>query len=218
MNPIKVAIADDHHLIAEGISNMLRYHTEIELTANYADGASLMKGLETIQPDILLLDIQMPGLQGDEIAKIIKTTYPGIGIIVLTSFDNIFYIRNMLQKNKVAGYLLKNTTKEALIEAITMVYQGATYVDKAVEKILREDEQIIERQKALGSLLTKRESEILQLIAQNYTSAEIAAQLFISKRTVEHHRESIFNKLDVKKVSALVKKATELNLIPPINS
>lgn len=214
MSPIKVAIADDHPLIAEGISNMLRYQEDIELIATYPDGDALMKGLTAIQPDILLLDIQMPGLQGDDIAKIIKANYPDIGIIVLTSFDNIFYIRNMLQ-HKVGGYLLKNTRKDELITAINMVYQGATYIDKAVAKILQEDEQIIKRQKALGSLLTKRESEILQLIAQNYTSVEIAEQLFISKRTVEHHRESIFNKMDVKKVSTLIKKAMELNLIPP---
>lgn len=214
MNPIKIAIADDHRLIAEGIANMLRYNTEIEVVAFYPNGEAVLEGITRIAPDILLLDIQMPELQGDEIAKILKKNNPELKIIVLTSFDNIFYIKNMLQYN-IEGYLLKDIEKPELVEAITLVYQGATYLDKRVEKILREDEKVIARQKTMGSVLTNRETEILQLIVQGHTSAEIAEKLFISKRTAEHHRAAIFNKLDVKQVSTLIQKATQLNLIPP---
>jgi len=209
---IKVAIADDHSLIAEGVRNMLRYSSEIDVVASWPDGKKLLEGLQTIVPDVLLLDIAMPGQQGDELAGIIAQQYPRLKIIVLTSTDNIFHIRNMLQYN-VAGYLLKHTGKEVLAEAIQVVHNGGQYLDETVSVRLQEDERNLQRQKEAGTLLTRREREILQLIADNHTGTEIAELLHLSKRTVEHHRESILAKLDVKKVSALVKKAAELNLI-----
>ncbi len=208
----KIIIVDDHSLIAEGVSNMLRYNSEIEVVATYTSGKDLLKGLEQIMPDIVLMDINMPEMQGDELAAIIKPKYPEVKIIALTSFENIFYIKTMLQ-HKIEGYILKNITREALADAITFVHNGGIYIDEAVQKLIREDETIAKRQKAIGSMLTKREKEILQLLAANHTSAEIAEKLFLSKRTVEHHRESILSKLDVKKTSALIQKAIDLNLI-----
>lgn len=210
--PIKVAIADDHSLIAEGIANMLRYNAGIELVGAFPDGPSLLEGLDKIAPDILLLDIQMPGMQGDEIAAILKRRYPGLKIIALTSFDTMFHIKRMMQC-AIEGYLLKHIRREELTEALVHVYQGGTYLDAAVSRLLDEDIILMKRQKAMGAELTKREKEIVALIARNYTSAEISALLFISKRTVEHHRESIFSKLEVKKTSALIQKATQLGLI-----
>ncbi|WP_118973968.1 response regulator [Taibaiella koreensis] len=210
--PIRIAIADDHHLISEGIANMLRYSADIELVGAFPDGPALFEGLELVQPDVLLLDIQMPGMQGDEIAAVLKRCFPRLKIIALTSFDTLFHIRRMMQQG-IEGYLLKHIRRESLVEAITLVFGGGTYLDEAVSKLIDEDDQLQRRQKAMGTLLTKREKEILVLIAANHTSSEIAVQLFISKRTVEHHRESIFAKLEVKKVSALVQKAVQLGLI-----
>ncbi len=210
---IKIAIADDHSLIAEGIKNMLRYSSDMEVIASYPNGATLLAGISLIRPDVLLLDIAMPGRQGDELAAIISEQYPEIKMIVLTSTDNIFHIRNMLQYKNVAGYLLKDTGKETLEDAIKIVYHGGQYLGTAIARRIREDEENLQRQKEAGRLLTKREKEILQLIIDNHTSAEIAEILHLSRRTVEHHRESIFSKLDVKKTSALVKKALELNLV-----
>lgn len=209
---IKIIIVDDHSLIAEGVSNMLRYNSEIEVVATYTSGKDLLKGLEQIMPNIVLMDINMPEMQGDELAAIIKPKYPDLKIIALTSFDNIFYIKTMLQ-HKIEGYILKSITREALVDAITFVNSGGVYIEETVQKLIREDETIAKRQKAIGSMLTKREKEILQLLAANHTSAEIAEKLFLSKRTVEHHRESILSKLDVKKTSALIQRAMELNLI-----
>ncbi len=209
---IRISIADDHGLIAEGVANMLRYNAEMEVVATYPNGITLLEGLKFIMPDILLLDIQMPDKQGDELAAIIKKQYPGLKIIALTSFDTIFYIKSMLQ-HKVEGYLLKHVSREVMIEAIIQVYAGGTYLDETVSKLVQEDEAIVKRQKEMGRLLTKREKEILQLIANNFTSNEIAEKLFISKRTVDHHRESILAKLDVKRTSALIQKAIELNLL-----
>ncbi len=209
---IKIAIADDHSLIAEGVSNMLRYSSDIEVVATYPNGKLLLSGLEKIVPDILLLDIHMPDKQGDELAPVIKKKYPAVKIIALTSFDNIFYIKSMLQ-HKIEGYLLKHVSRETLIEAIKTVFNGGTFLEESVRAQIKQDEEITKRQKEMGTALTKREKEILKLIAGSYTSSEIAEMLFLSKRTVDHHRESIMSKLDVKKTSALVKKAAEMGLI-----
>lgn len=209
---IKVAIADDHQLIAEGVGHMLRYSNDIELIASYSNGLQLLEGLKKITPDVLLLDINMPDKQGGELADIIKAKYTSIKIIVLTSFDSIFHIKNIRQ-HEIDGYLLKSVTSEVLQDAIKCVYNGGHYLDATVEKLLKEDAIITERQKVMGTLLTKREKEILQLIANNHTSAAIADMLFLSKRTIEHHRESILSKLDVKKSAELIMKARTLGLI-----
>ncbi len=212
MTKIKLMIVDDHDLITDGVLNMMRDNKEMEVIASYSDGASLLEGLKTTQPDILLLDINMQGMKGGEVAAKVKKEYPKMKIIVLTSFDNIFHIKSMLQHN-IEGYILKHVKKQELTDAIKLVYNGDSYIFSDVAKILREDEQIIKRQKAIGAMLTNRELEVLQLIAQNYTNVEIAEKLVISKRTVEHHRESIFNKLEVKKPSEMIRKAKELNFL-----
>ncbi len=209
---IKIAIADDHRLIAEGVQNMLRYSSEVEVVAIYPDGNALLEGMERVQPDVLLLDIGMPGMQGDELAGIIKQQYPAVKIIVLTNQDNIFYIKNMLQQG-VNGYVLKHVEKEQLLQAVKSVYAGEEYIDGLVLDRIEEDEEEQKRVAENASLLSGREKEVLQLIADNYTTNEIAEKLFLSRRTVEHHRESILSKLDVKGTLALVRKATELGLI-----
>ena len=209
---IKVAIVDDHNLIAEGVSNMLRYNAEMEIIAAYPDGKSLLESLPERMPDVLLLDINMPGMPGDELAAILKRQYPAIRIIALTSFDNIFYIKNMLQQ-KIDGYLLKHVSRDMLMEAIRIVYEGGTYLDETVSRQIQRDQEITKRQKEAGTLLTKREKEILQLLAEGHTGSEIAEKLFLSKRTVEHHRESVLAKLDCKKISLLIVKAKELGLL-----
>lgn len=213
---IKIVIADDHRLIAEGIQNMIRYSSEMEIIGIYPNGSALLEALQVVQPDILLLDICMPGQQGDEIASIVKDKYPDIKILVLTSFDSIFFIRDMVEKN-VHGYILKDIGQQELAHAIQTIYQGGTYFDKRVIQQMERDTKIKERQKATGSALTKREEEVLNLIAENYTNVEIGEKLFLSRRTIEHIRESLFSKMSVKKPSELIKKAKELNAIRRID-
>ncbi len=209
---IKVAIADDHQLITEGLQNMLRYNDEIEVIATYANGAQLLKGISTIEPDILLLDIVMPGQRGDELAKIIMHDFPSVKIIALTNLDNIYYIKSMVQLG-VSGYLLKDIRRESLSDAILKVYKGEEYWDSVVREKLQMEHREIKKQAAYGSLLTRREKEVLQLIAENTTSKEIADKLHLSKRTIDRHRASMLSKMDVKNVSALLKKAIELGII-----
>lgn len=205
-------ITDDHPLVTEGLQNMLRYSTEMEVIGTYESGADLLQSLSRIQPDILLLDIHMPGGNGDEIARIIKRDYPLLPIIALTNMDNIYYIKSMLQQG-VSGYLLKNIKREKLLQAIKTVYDGGTYLDNVVKEKIAEEKENIKKQTAYGSTLTRREMDVLKLIAENNTSKEIADKLHLSKRTIDHHRESILSKMEVKNVSALVKKAIEMGLI-----
>lgn len=209
---IKIAIADDHHLIAEGIQNMLRYSSEMEVVACYANGETLMKGLKEICPDVLLLDIQMPGKQGDELAEMIRHTYPGIKILVLTNQDNYFYINSMLQQG-VDGYVLKNIQKTELVSAIISVYSGNKYFDPIIFDRIEEEERERKRIEANAAKLSRRENEILKLMAQDMTATEIADQLHLSRRTIEHHRESILSKLDVKSTLAMVRKAKDMGLL-----
>jgi len=209
---IKVAIADDHSLISEGLRQMLQYSSEIEIIGTYYNGEELLKGLRLIQPDVLLLDISMPGQPGDELAHIIGQQYPRVHIIALTNLDNIYYIKSMLQQG-VLGYVLKNVRREQLVTAIKTVYMGQQYLDPVVRERIAEERVAITRQTAHGSILTRREKDVLKLIAENNTSKEIAEKLHLSKRTIDHHRESILSKMEVKNVSALVKKAIELGLI-----
>jgi len=209
---IRIAIADDHHLIMEGVQNMLRYSAEMEVVGGYADAESLLKGLEKTCPDVLLLDIGLPDRQGDELAEIIKMNYPEIKILVLTNQDNYFYINSMLQQG-VDGYVLKNIQKWELLSAIKSVYTGKKYFDTIIFDRIEEEERERRRIEHNASKLSRRENEILRLLAQDLSIGDIARQLYLSKRTIEHHKESIFAKLGVKSTLALVMKAKELGLM-----
>lgn len=206
---IRIAIADDHPMIVDGLQNMLAGTPCIVLTATYSNGAQLLKGLQNDVPDVLLLDIQMPGKTGDELAAIILKKHPEIRIIALTNFDSALYVGNML-RNGALGYLLKTTDKHTLIEAIEAVYEGRQYLDVAIR-----DKAGHTKQKSgfISQMsLTLREKQILQQIVNGSTSQEIAASLFLSLKTIENYRSRIFLKLDVKNVAELVKKALQMGL------
>lgn len=212
MKEIKIVIADDHPLITEGLKNMLNEQSNIKIVNIFHDGESLLESVKGLNADVLLLDINMPGMQGDDVAREVLKHFPAMSIIVLTNLDNIYYINNMLQIG-VRGYILKNIGSEALIQAIETVYSGGKYLDVVVQERMSEINTQLKKQQNLGNMLTRREKEVLQLIAENNTSKEIAEKLHLSKRTIDHHRESILAKMDVKNVSALVKKAIELGML-----
>lgn len=212
MSTISIAIVDDHFLLSIGIKTIIEENEKMSIHGIYHNGSSLLKSLNHHSPDIILLDINMPDLKGDEVAKSIKAKYPEIKIIALTSYDNVYHIKNMLKQN-IDGYLLKSIQTSDLIDAIQIVYNGGKFLDKNVEDILNENEKLEKKQKVTGAVLTKRELEVLELISKSYTSGEIAETLFISKRTVEHHRESIYQKLKVQKVSDLIHQARNMGII-----
>jgi DNA-binding NarL/FixJ family response regulator len=209
---IKIAIADDHPMIIKGLQNMLSAYPDIALTGTYPDGDALWKGLAEQVPDILLLDIQMPGKTGDQLTPSILKQYPELKIIILTNFDSALYVSNVL-RHGVKGYLLKSTEEKVLIHAIETVYNGGEYVEPSMESKLRELSAVRKRTASLKSTLTPREKEILRMIVNGDTSPEIAERLFLSLHTVENYRISILIKLDVKNTAALVKKALQLGLV-----
>ncbi len=211
---IKVAITDDHQLIAEGLKTMLCDASGIEVIAHYPSGDALLKGFRTQVPDVLLLDISLPDRQGDELAGIIKAQYPEVKILVLTNQDSFHHINLMMQQN-VDGYVLKSIVKDDLTGSIHKVYAGEKCFDTIVYERIDEEEEKRMQDQANVTLLTRREQEILHLIAQNLTNREIAKKLYLSKRTVEHHRENIIDKLEVKGMGIfwLLKKAEALKLL-----
>ncbi len=212
MNKIDIAIVDDHPLIQKGLQDMFRYLDRFNLVAGYKDGASLLEGLKHRQPHILLLDIHLPDHSGETLARIIAKSYPSVGIIALTNLDNVYYIRSMF-KAGVSGYVLKTASEEVIVEAIEKVHAGEQFLEAKLKELVLQatlSEGSSQRQPHL--LLTKREQEVLQMIASNLTSREIAETLFLSKRTIDHHRNNLLLKLDVKNTAALIAKAIKLGL------
>ncbi len=212
--PITIAITDDHRLVIMGAENMLRSFTDVMVTATYNSGAALLEGLKKEQPDVLLLDIMIPDINGKDLAEIIKEKYPDIRMIALTSLDAPSHVNGMMRRGCL-GYLLKNTDPETMIQAIHTVYAGKEFLDPVIKEQLVQS--ILKEQKLHPMetipVLSQREKEVLQLIVQEYTSQQIADKLFISLRTVESHRFSIFQKLDVKNMVGLVKVAIQMGLV-----
>ncbi|WP_118976241.1 response regulator [Taibaiella koreensis] len=208
---IHIAIADDHPMIIDGLQNILPGYPDIILKGSYKNGNALLEGMETARPDVLLLDIQMPDLTGDELAPVLLKRYPGLKILVLTNFDSALYANNMFKRG-AHGYLLKTAENSTLVEAIRTVYEGGRYLQDSMKEKIRQ--MSIRDQKASfsKSTLTPRELEILQLIVNGYSAPQIAEQCFLSLRTVVNYRTSIMLKLDVNNTAMLVKKALTTGL------
>ena len=207
---IGISIADDHPIVLQGLEKILSPCKEVELLDTCCNGELLLQCLRKRQPDVLLLDIQMPGQEGDELAAIITAQYPQIKILALTNLNQTFHVRNMFLKG-AKGYLLKSAGQATLIKAIETVQDGRQYIDEALrEEMLYE---MVEMRASGIPPLTQREKEILELIAGELTSQQIAKKLFISLSTVENHRINILFKLNVKNSVGLVRKALQLGII-----
>lgn len=209
---IKIAIADDHPLVITGLQHMLSNVPDMEVTGCYANGRELLEGLAKKRADVVLLDIQMQEMTGDEAAEVISERFPNVKMLALTNLDNVYYIKNMLRKG-VLGYLLKTTQEETLIKAIRTVHGGEQFLEPVLKARVLEDTLASKRDMAVTPILSRREKEILQFIAQDLTSHEIAERLSISKRTIDNHRTSLLMKLGAKTGAAMVKKAIQLGLI-----
>lgn len=208
---IKIAIADDHPMIIDGVQNMLHRYPHITLTHTYSNGTQLLQGLQSDMPDILILDIQMPDKTGDELVPIILKKYPDLRILILTNFDSVLYAYNMFKRG-AHGYLLKTAEKELIINAIEAIYNGDEYIETSMKEKLHQLKARIKQTVFSKSSLTPREKEILQLIIDGDTCPEISQKLFLSLSTVINYRTSIMLKLDVKNTATLVKKAFKLGL------
>lgn len=193
-------------MIVEGIRSLLQNQENIEWMGHAMNAASCMAFFQNQQPDVLLLDINLPDKSGIDLCKEIKAKYPATYIIGLSSFNQLSFIEKMIA-NGASGYVLKNATQEELIDAIESVMNGEVFMSNEVAHILkkREDSKI--------PVITRREKEVLGLIADGLTNNAIAEKLFISTTTVDTHRKSLLAKFEVKNTATLIRLAVQFQFI-----
>lgn len=210
---IKIIIADDHQMFIDGIKSLLGNEADMKVTGEALNGKEVLALLEKEPADLVLLDVNMPEMDGIEATKLIRKQHPTVKILMLTMYNKHEFIFGLVNAG-ANGYILKNTGKAELTEAIRTVYAGKTYYSKEVtETILQNFSKKPAEQKIEVAQLTEREKDVLRLIAQEYNTQEIAAQLFISANTVETHRKNLLSKINAKNVAGLVKFAVQTGLI-----
>ena len=200
-----IFIVDDHYMVIEGIRSLLQNEKGIEWLGHATNAMSCLAFLKRQQPDIILMDVNLPDKSGIDLCKEVKELYPAVFVLGLSTFNQQPIIRNMVD-NGASGYVLKNATKKELLEAINMVLKGNTYFSMEAVQSLRESN-------VQPPVITRREKEVLQLIADGLTNAEISEKLFISIPTVNTHRKSLLEKFEVKNTAMLIGKAIKMELI-----
>lgn len=212
MGVTKVYIVDDHQMLIDGLKALLNGESHISVIGQNTLPKIAAKEIININPDIVLTDINMPEMDGIELTKEIKKHNPNIKVIALSMFGERETISEMLRAG-VSAYILKNTGKQELLNAIDKVSNGGTFFSDEVSDEMSKP--------STGSFtkeitLSLREIEVVELIAKEYTNAQIAEALFISERTVETHRKNIFRKTDTKGVIGLLKYCVEKKIIKPL--
>ncbi len=210
MNTIRLVLADDHPLIRAGFKSMLDKNERFEIVGEAENGKELMDLINNLVPDVILADINMPIINGLVALEKIKMQYPAIKFIILTMHEEREYVINAL-KIGAEGYLLKNIERFELERAIIAVYEGGKYFSPVVTSILA-DVAIKPELPELGEI-SPREKEVLELVAQGYSTKLIADKLGIGIRTVESHRINMLKKMKVSNSAELIRKAIELKII-----
>ncbi len=199
-----VYIVDDHELIIEGIISFLQKEKNIKVAGYATTAVACINFFNSNTADVILMDINLPDMNGMDLCKIIKTNYPGINVIALSTLNQGSYITQIIE-NGASGYLLKNADKEEILAAIGTVQKGKTFFSFEAGKIYKAT-----KEKRTGlPVLSKREKEILKLIAEGLTNMEISKQLFISIDTVDTHRKNLYTKLKVNNTAQLIKSGIE---------
>ncbi len=212
---IKIIIVDDHPIFIDGLSNMLSNVANIEIVGSANNGQQLLDLLEIQEVDVILLDINMPIMDGLEAAKIITQKHKEIKLLMLSMYDENKFVKEAIEIG-AKGYILKNIEKTALVNAIEIVAGGRVYFDPEIQEKMMQVLQSPSDNKASQELIdqiTTREKEVLQQIALGMTSIEIGKKLFISKNTVETHRKNLLMKLNAKNTPTLLKIAYEIGLV-----
>lgn len=199
MGSIKVLLAEDHVVVREGIRELIQREEDMEIVGEAGDGEEAVQLAEQLKPDIILMDIAMPKLNGIKATQRIKGSHPSISVLVLTAYDNEEFIFALLEAG-AAGYLLKNVGSRELLNAIRAVYDGESVLHPIIANKVFSRLQLGKRkhsEQERGELLTDRELEVLRLGAQGLANKEIATGLFLGERTIQTHWRNIFNKLGV---------------------
>ncbi len=211
----KIVIAEDHRILREGLKALLTLDGKIEVVGEAEDGLEAIRCVERLQPDLVLLDLSMPRMNGLSAIKEIKSRYPETKILVLTVHESEEYILEALQTG-ANGYCLKDSGHKELVSAIERVLEGSTYLCPEVShKVLQgylEERKVI-RSQSPWDTLTERERAVLKMVGEGYKNKEIADLLCISPKTVEKHRSNLMRKLDLHSVSALTAYAIDKGLV-----
>jgi len=217
MKTTKILIVDDHEVVRDGLKNILTSLDNISIAGEAGNGEDAVKMYASLKPDLVIMDISMPGMNGIEATRVIKEKDPDARILILTMHDNQEYL-NQIIRSGAKGFILKNTDKEELLEAVRTVSSGENFFSKDISKLIIDNyirtAKDTEKNDGYKEVpLTKREIEILKLIASGYSNQEIANILYISYNTVDTHRKNIMHKLSIKNTAGLVRYAIEKGLI-----
>ena len=208
---IRLALVDDHQIVIDGLLSLLKGHEQFEFSFATTDPNEVLPFLEKHDIDILLTDVMMPRLQGNDLAKQVRQQHPAIKILALSMSGQGDLVNEMINDADISGYVLKNIGKQELVLALEKIAGGGIYFsDEVIEELQRSGQRRKENEKAH---LTAREIEIIRLIEKEYNNKQISEALFISERTVETHRKNIFRKTNTNSVIGLVKYAYEHKLV-----
>ncbi|MCW3104775.1 MAG: DNA-binding response regulator [Bacteroidetes bacterium] len=202
---IRIIIVEDHDILREGLRSLLGDEPAIRIVADAPNGKVLLDYLETTPADVILMGINMPVMNGVEATRIVSEEYSHIKVLVLSMLDHPSYVEQAMQAG-AKGYLLKNSGKEELVHAIREVAAGNQYISKRISEAHASADSPVPKISPQVKL-TKREMQILELLAEGFTNREIAEKIFLSKRTVESHRKKLLEKTNCKNSSALIKYA-----------
>jgi len=210
---VRILITDDHVIVRDGIKTLLKNEEDILVTAEASNGQEALNVLSKEEVDVVLMDINMPGIDGLKASEIIKEKYPAVKVIALTMYREMNMVEAMFKAGAKA-YLLKSCSREELLEAIKGVIEGSEYL----EEELRDDftkyiNKPLSKANLEGPSVSKREKEVLQLISEEHTTSEIAKKLFISVTTVETHRKNMLKKLGLRNTAGLMRYAFEHSLL-----
>ena len=210
---IRILIADDHGVLRAGLRALLNAEPGLEVVGEAADGRTALHLAAELRPDVALMDLSMPGLDGIQVTRQLKETLPGTRVLILTVHEDESLLREAIQAG-ASGYIIKRAVESELINAIRAVYSGDLYVHPTLTRaLLRDLSPAPASDQAPTEPLTPREIDVLRLIAQGYTNRQVAEKLHVSVRTVESHRANLTGKLGIASRAELVRYAKEHNLL-----
>lgn len=214
MASIRILIVDDHPMVRRGLRSLLSAYPDLQIVGEANDGAAALQAAALEQPDLVLLDIMIPGLDGVEVAQQLHSLNPNTKVIILTAYENQEYIIRALRAGAYA-YLLKNSSDENLVESIRAVHRGEHLLSpELIDQVLRQFQVLAKTATRVESGLSEEELTVLQLIARGATNEEIAQQMFWSERTVKRKVEEITAKLEARNRAQAVAEGIKRGLIP----
>ncbi len=213
---IKIVLAEDHKITREGLVNMLKGQPGMEVVGEAGNGREAIQLARELSPDLVIMDVTMPSLNGIDATRIITSTPPNIRVIALSMYSDKQFVQGMMQAG-ASGYLLKDCAFDELVHAVRAVFKGDTYLSPGIAGIVVEDyiSKLSKSSSSASGILTKREREVLQLISEGESTRHIAAKLAISVKTVETHRRQMMGKIGIRTVAGLTKYAIREGLTSP---